>query len=166
MVGASTRQLIVTKPARSIAAASATVVVQAIISNSGEHATRSFRKFFATTIRNKNTRAAYLHAVSRFFAWCDPRPVESPTSSPCTSRPTSRPGKDSEADRQAASRRDPHVVRLAGHRPDRRDQSSPRGPRPKDVVKTGKTTVLTGEQARGLLDSIDVSSSSACATGR
>jgi site-specific recombinase XerC len=29
--------------------------------------------------------------------------------------------------------------------------------RPKHVVKTGKTTVLTGEQARELLDSIDVS---------
>ena len=28
---------------------------------------------------------------------------------------------------------------------------------PKHVVKTGKTTVLTGEQARELLDSIDVS---------
>ena len=28
---------------------------------------------------------------------------------------------------------------------------------PKHVVKTGKTTVLTGEQARELLDSIDTS---------
>ena len=27
---------------------------------------------------------------------------------------------------------------------------------PKHVVKTGKTTVLTGEQARELLDSIDI----------
>jgi hypothetical protein len=25
----------------------------------------------AATIRNKNTRMAYLHAVSRFFAWCE-----------------------------------------------------------------------------------------------
>ncbi len=25
----------------------------------------------AATIRNKNTRTAYLHAVNRFFAWCE-----------------------------------------------------------------------------------------------
>ena len=37
---------------------------------------------------------------------------------------------------------------------------------PKHVVKTGKTTVLTGEQARELLDSIDVTPWWACAIGR
>ena len=37
---------------------------------------------------------------------------------------------------------------------------------PKHVVKTGKTPVLDAEQARKLLDSIDTSTSSACATGR
>jgi integrase/recombinase XerD len=30
-----------------------------------------FLEFFAATIRNKNTRQAYYHAVTRFFAWCD-----------------------------------------------------------------------------------------------
>ena len=30
-----------------------------------------FLEFFAATIRNKNTRTAYLHATGRFFAWCD-----------------------------------------------------------------------------------------------
>jgi site-specific recombinase XerD len=30
-----------------------------------------FLEFFAATIRNKNTRHAYYHAVTRFFAWCD-----------------------------------------------------------------------------------------------
>jgi site-specific recombinase XerD len=26
---------------------------------------------FAATIRNKNTRMAYLHAVGRYFGWCE-----------------------------------------------------------------------------------------------
>jgi hypothetical protein len=65
-----TRQLAVTKAGRTVAAASAAFVVPAIIADAGEHATRRFLEFFAATIRNKNTRTAYLHAVSRFFAWC------------------------------------------------------------------------------------------------
>jgi hypothetical protein len=32
-----------------------------------EHYPRSL----AVTIRNRNTRQAYLHAVRRFFAWCE-----------------------------------------------------------------------------------------------
>src|SRR4051812_47105112 len=31
---------------------------------------RRFFEFFAATIRNRNTRMAYMTAVSRFFAWC------------------------------------------------------------------------------------------------
>ena len=37
---------------------------------------------------------------------------------------------------------------------------------PKHVVKRGKTPVLTADQARQLLDAIDTSTSSACATAR
>jgi hypothetical protein len=51
---------------------SADVAVPAIIADAGEHATRRFLEFFATTIRNRNTWIAYLHAVGRFFAWCEP----------------------------------------------------------------------------------------------
>ena len=50
-------------------------------------------------------------------------------------------------------RRDPHVV--AGHRPGHRHQHGAFRPRPKHVVKTGKTAVLDADQARKLLDSID-----------
>src|ERR1700722_13749428 len=66
-----TRQLTVTKAGRTVAAASAGFVVPPIIAHAGEHATRRFLEFFAATIRNRNTRTAYLHAVGRFFAWCD-----------------------------------------------------------------------------------------------
>jgi hypothetical protein len=43
-------------------------VVPGIIDDAGEHATRRFLEFFAATIRNWNTRAACMVAVSRLFA--------------------------------------------------------------------------------------------------
>ena len=49
----------------------ASIVVPAIVAGVGDNATKRFLEFFAVTIRNKNTRTAYLHAASRFFAWCD-----------------------------------------------------------------------------------------------
>ena len=42
-----------------------------LIARNGENAARRFLEFFAATIRNKNTRAAYYLAVNRFFAWCE-----------------------------------------------------------------------------------------------
>ena len=45
--------------------------VPALIADAGEQASRRFLDFFAATIRNKNTRQAYYHAVTRFFAWCE-----------------------------------------------------------------------------------------------
>jgi hypothetical protein len=59
------------KAPRISAAVAATIVVPAIVADAGDQAARRFLEFFAVTIRNKNTRAAYLHAVSRFFAWCE-----------------------------------------------------------------------------------------------
>jgi hypothetical protein len=67
----SSRQLTVTKPSRTVAAASAAMVVPVIVADAGEHAAHRFLEFFAATIHNKNTRTAYLHALSRFFAWCE-----------------------------------------------------------------------------------------------
>jgi hypothetical protein len=59
------------KPLRISRAVAADIVVPAIVADAGDHAARRFLEFFAATIRNKNTRIAYLHAVSRFFAWCE-----------------------------------------------------------------------------------------------
>jgi hypothetical protein len=56
------------KIARAVAAS---IVVPAIVADAGDTATKRFLEFFAVTIRNKNTRTAYLHAAGRFFAWCD-----------------------------------------------------------------------------------------------
>src|SRR5277367_2733664 len=48
-------------------------VVPAIVAAAGDGAARRFLEFFAVTIDNPNTRAAYFHACRRFFAWCDRR---------------------------------------------------------------------------------------------
>jgi hypothetical protein len=49
--------------------------VPRLIAEAGDHAAGRFLEFFAATIRNKNRRLAYLHAVGQFFAWCDQRRV-------------------------------------------------------------------------------------------
>jgi integrase/recombinase XerD len=45
--------------------------VPAIIAAAGDKASEHFLEFFAATIRNKNTRAAYVTAVAQFCSWCD-----------------------------------------------------------------------------------------------
>jgi site-specific recombinase XerC len=69
-----TRQLAIIPAANSrkiSAAVAASIVVPAIVADAGDQAARRFLEFFAATIRNRNTRVAYLHAVGRFFARCE-----------------------------------------------------------------------------------------------
>lgn len=42
-----------------------------LVADDGDAATKRFFEFFAVTIRNKNTREAYIRAARSFFAWCD-----------------------------------------------------------------------------------------------
>jgi site-specific recombinase XerD len=160
-MAASTEQLTGTKPARSVAAASSTVVVPAIVASAGEHAARSFREFFASTIHNRNTRTAYLHAVNRFFAWCEHHKpgrladIEPPHVAAYIKALGKHVGTSTVKQHLAAIRMlfdwlvtGQVVVTNPAH--------AVRGPR--QVVRAGKTTVLDAEQARKFLDSIDLSS--------
>lgn len=45
-------------------------MVPSLIADAGETAARRYLEFFAVTIRNRNTRAAYSRACERFYAWC------------------------------------------------------------------------------------------------
>src|ERR1700689_957115 len=45
-------------------------VIPAIIADLGDNASKRFVEFFTANIRNRNTRIAYRHAVSRFLDWC------------------------------------------------------------------------------------------------
>ena len=106
-------------------------VVPRVIAAAGDQAARRFLEFFAATIRNKNTRMAYYRAAERFFAWCDHHKVgEIADIEPLhvAAYVEARQGFR-EADGQAASRLDPHAVRLARRWPDRRHQSGAFGAR-------------------------------------
>src|ERR1700680_3816632 len=127
----------------------------AAIGRAGEAAAWRFIEFFAATIRNRNTRAAYAHAVSEFFAWCEKhhiytleqvKPVVIATY--IENHPMSAPT----VKQYLAAIRMLFDFLVTGQIVPMNPASSVRGP--KHVVKRGKTPVLTAHQARVLLDSI------------
>jgi len=136
------------------------IVVPRVIAAAGDQAARRFLEFFAATIRNKNTRMAYYRACCRFFAWCDQHKIgEIADIEPLhVAAYVEALGKDFEkptVKQHLAAIRMLFDWLVTGQVVATNPAHSVRGP--KHVVKTGKTTVLTGEQARELLDSIDVS---------
>jgi site-specific recombinase XerD len=150
----------VDKPPQISRSIAAEIAVPAIVVDAGDQAARRFLEFFAATIRNKNTRIAYLRAVSRFFAWCehhqlgqlaDIEPLH-------VAAYIEALGKDFEkptVKQHLAAIRMLFNWLVTGQTVATNPAHSVRGP--KHVVKTGKTTVLDAEQARKLLDSIDTS---------
>jgi site-specific recombinase XerD len=48
-----------------------TLPVPRLIAAAGDKASEHFLEFFAATIRNKNTRAAYMQAVGQLCTWCE-----------------------------------------------------------------------------------------------
>jgi integrase len=104
---------------------------------------------------------AYYRAAGNFFAWLEQHGIVElvdiePIHVAALCRITANLG--CQTDGQAAPGGDPYAVRLAGRRPGPCDQSGPCVRGPTHVVKRGKTPVLTAEQTRRLLDSIDISS--------
>jgi site-specific recombinase XerD len=132
-------------------------VLPNLIVDAGEHATKSFLEFFVATIRNKNTRLAYARAVGQFLLWCEERGLTLAQISPLHvgGYIEKHPGSAPTVKQHLAAIRmlfDFLVVRqVVPWSP----ATSVRGP--KYVIKRGKTPVLTAEQARTLLDSIDTS---------
>jgi hypothetical protein len=136
-----------------------TARVPAFIAAGGERAGFAFIDFFTAQIRNRNTRAAYALAVRTFCSWCDARQLTLKTLrthhvvayvellGKRYSAPTVK-------QHLAAIRMlfDWLVVRQVV---DMNPAAAVRGP--KHVVKRGKTPVLEADEARTLLESIDVS---------
>ena len=123
-----------------------------------EHAEQRFREFFTASIRNPNTRAAYLAACERFGDWCDdlglalgdvePMVVAAYVEQLGATRAPATVKQHLAAIRMLFD----HLV--VGQVVPFNPASSVRGPR--HVVRTGKTPVLTAVEARCLLDAIDV----------
>src|SRR2546430_12750728 len=135
------------------------LVVPAFFADGGERAGYAFIDFFTAQIRNRNTRAAYAIAVRSFCAWCDVQRLTLRTLRThhvaayveLLGRSYSPP---SVKQHLAAIRMlfDWLVVRQVV---EVNPAAAVRGP--KHVVKKGKTPVLEADEARALLDSIDVS---------
>lgn len=132
----------------------------------GEAAGRAFIDFFAAQIRNPNTRAAYGRNVGRFMEWIDGRGVTLPQVEPFhVAAYIEELGLSEEGGGQgmavASVKQHLAAIRVLGDFLVIR-QVLPRNPAtevrgPKHVVRTGKTPVLTGAEARELFASIDPS---------
>jgi site-specific recombinase XerD len=136
------------------------IVVPRVIAAAGDQAARRFLEFFAATIRNKNTRQAYYRAVVRFFAWCDRHKIgEIADIEPLhVAAYIEALGKDFEkptVKQHLAAIRMLFDWLVTGQVVATNPAHAVRGP--KHVVKRGKTPVLTSDQARALLESIDTS---------
>lgn len=120
-----------------------------------------FWEFFAANIRNKHTRRAYYKAACRFSDWCEGRGLfDLGTVKPIHiaafieglltthSKPTVK--------QHLAALRMLFDWLVVGHTLNVNPAHAVRGP--KHVVKKGKTPVLTADEARILLDSIDTTS--------
>ncbi len=134
--------------------------VPTAIAAAGEKAAWRFAEFFTANIRNKNTRAAYARAVGTFCSWCDERGQDFLALNPVVVAAyveqllAGGMAKPTVKQHLAAIRMLFDYMVTGGVLPFN-PAASVRGP--KHVVKRGKTPVLRQDEARELLESIDVS---------
>ena len=121
----------------------------AIVRAQGERASRRFIEFFTASIRNRNTRMAYARAVKQFFDWCDEHRLELHEYIEQLGNEASKPT----VKQHLAAIRQLFDYLTTGGILEVNPAASVRGP--KYVVKRGKTPVLSAEEARKLLDSIE-----------
>jgi integrase/recombinase XerD len=136
------------------------MLVPRVIAAAGDQAARRFLEFFAATIRNKNTRMAYYRAVTDFFAWLDAagivalidiEPLHVATYIEALQERMAKPT----VKQHLAAIRMLFDWLVTGGILASNPATSVRGP--KHVIKRGKTPVLTTDQARVLIESIDTS---------
>ena len=133
--------------------------VPALIAAAGDRAALRFLEFFAGSIRNPHTRRAYGRAAADFCAWCDGNYVPSVTAvqplhvAAWIEKQTRDHAAPTAKLRLAALR---HLFDwlVTGQVIPANPAGSVRGP--SHVVKVGKTPVLAPEEARALLDRIEI----------
>jgi site-specific recombinase XerD len=135
----------------------ASAVVPAVIAQFGERASERFFTFFVDNIRNPNTRAAYYRNARRFFNWCGDRGLElKEIKSYHVSAYIEELAQTMAAPsvkQHLATIRMLYDWMIVGQIVEINPAQAVRGP--KHVVKKGKTPVLTEDEARDLLKSID-----------
>src|SRR3954451_2637298 len=132
-------------------------VVPALIADAGENAARRFFVFFTANIENPNTRLAYAQAVAQFLRWGEDRRLILRTIEPIAVAAYVQELKG----RLAVPSVKQHLAAIrmlfdwlvTGQVIPANPAASVKAP--KHVVKKGKTPVLSAEDARKLLDSIE-----------
>jgi site-specific recombinase XerD len=129
-----------------------------LIAEAGDGAAKRFFEFFTANIRNPNTRAAYAQAVAQFLRWCDDRGISLQSIQPTAVAAyiESHSGSDPTKKQHLAAIKMLFDWLVTGQIIPSNPAASVRGP--KHVVRKGKTHVLSAEDARKLLDSIDTTS--------
>ena len=130
-----------------------------LIAAAGDRARLRFLEFFASNIRNRHTRRAYIRAVTEFLDWCafaagvssvvDVEPLHVAAWIEGKTRQLSAPS----VKQHLAAIRHMFDWLVTGQIVAVNPASSVRGP--SHVVKTGKTPILDAAEARHLLASID-----------
>jgi site-specific recombinase XerD len=132
----------------------------AVVMVAGKRAALRFIQFFVAEIRNPNTRRAYHRAVCDFFLWCETRGLTLERIGPLhvaayiekLQKGLSRPS----VKQHLAAIRMVFDYLVLGQVIPTNPAAAVRGP--KYSTKRGKTPVLSADEARQLLDSIDTSS--------
>src|SRR5215813_1448916 len=128
-----------------------------IVSREGPETSERFVEFFTANIRNKNSRLSYARAVGCFLEWCERRGA---------TLQTIKPVLVAAYIEELTQERAPQTVKqhlaairmlfdwlVTGQVAPFNPASSVRGPR--YSIKKGKTPVLSTEEMRRLLNSID-----------
>ncbi len=135
------------------------LALPALIASADNHAQRRFLEFFAVTIRNAHTRRAYMRAAAEFLTWCedhklraleDIEPLHVAAWIEGLGQTLSAPS----VKQRLAGLRHLFDYLVTGHVIHVNPASSVRGP--SHSVRRGKTPVMAPDEARQLLDSIDV----------
>src|SRR3984885_8860334 len=123
-------------------------------------AARRVLEFFTARVNNDHTRKAYLNATRRFAAWCEDHGLNElaavqPIHVAVFVKEMQGQFPPPTVKQHLAALRMLFDWLVTGHVMETNPAHAVRGP--KYVVKKGKTPVLTAEEARQLLDSIDIS---------
>lgn len=132
----------------------------ALVAASGERAGVRFLEFFAAAIRNPHTRRAYARAAGGFLAWCEGRGVADlaavgPMHVAAWVEVRTRELAAPSVKQQLAAIRHLFDWLVVGQVVPVNPAASVRGPA--HSVRQGRTPVLAPDEARALLDGIDVS---------
>lgn len=132
------------------------VFVPVLVERAGARARRRWTEFFAASLANANTSLAYGRAISRFLRWCEGHGItlELIDTTTVGAYVKTLPGSSATARQALAAIRVFFNWMITGGVLPANPAAAVRAPR--EVIRRGKTPVLFGEDARRLLDAIDV----------